>query len=273
MNLIYDLPFAAYRALDAVNISSLKHMQRSPLHYRHALTAAAKTSPAMALGTAAHAAVLEPQRFVDEFVVFCGAVRRGKDWDAFSADAEARKLTVVTEAERSTALSISESVRACPDAMRYLQAGAPEVTMLWDCMGIACKGRADWLTPAETVLVGLKTTRDCRPREFGRQAAQLGYHLQWAFYADGMQAITGRAPKVVEIVVESAAPHAVAVYVIPDAVLDQGREEYLALLDQLAGCRETDNWPGPIDGEVEFSLPAWVYGDAGDIVISDAEAA
>ena len=134
------------------------------------------------------------------------------------------------------------------------------------------KGRVDWLTVVDgcDVVVGLKTTRDLRPREFAAQAARLAYHWQWAFYYDGFERITGCKPAMVEIVVESAAPHAVAVYRIPDHVLERGRQEYRDALTTLAQCETSGVWPGPVVGEVEFDLPGWAY-PADEMTIEDAE--
>jgi len=113
-------------------------------------------------------------------------------------------------------------------------------------------------------VVGLKTARDCRPFQFGNQCARLGYHLQFAYYADGYEAITGERPRLVEIVVESDEPHAVAVYHVPDDVLDQGREEYMRLLELLDECERKNEWPGPVPLEETLSLPSWVYGGLTD---------
>lgn len=131
--------------------------------------------------------------------------------------------------------------------------------MQWPMFGRACKGRADWLTvvDGEDVIVGLKTARDCRQREFGRDARRYEYHLQWAFYWDGFKTITGRMPKVVEIVVESAPPYAVAVYVVPEEVLTEGFDAYTNLLEQLDECEKLDRWPGPVQGEQILILPSW----------------
>ena len=140
---------------------------------------------------------------------------------------------------------------------------------------LALKGRVDWLTVVDgcDVVVGLKTTRDLRPREFAAQAARLCYHWQWAFYYDGFERITGRKPAMVEIVVESAAPHAVAVYTIGEIVLDLGRDEYREALAQFAECERTGVWPGPVVGERALVLPAWAYpkedDDISDIGLED----
>lgn len=271
--IVAGVPYEVYSKLPGENVSKLKELRRSPLHYRHACDNPREPSKAMVLGTAAHCATLEPERFGAEFAVYGGAVRRGKEWDAFSADAQVRGLTVITADERDTALAIAAAVRACPEAMKYLATGHPEVSMEWTRNGHKCRGRVDWLTTLDgaDVVVGLKTSRDCRPREFGRQSADLAYHWQWAFYKDGFEAITGRTPYMVEIVVESAAPHAVAVYIIGEAVMTQGRDEYEAALEELAECRASGVWPGPVQGEQELVLPDWAYGEGYEVELKFGE--
>lgn len=265
------VPAADYFALPSTNISRLKELRRSPMHYRHALDHPKKTEP-MALGTAAHCATLEPERFRQQFAVWdrmteAGAMapRRGQYWDAFCASHAGR--TVITPQQGAFANAIAAAVRADPIAARYLETGEPEVVMTWQMHDRECKGRVDWLTTIDGVpyIVGLKTARDCRHYQFGAAAAKLGYALQWAWYFDGYQTIREKQPTMVEIVVESAAPHAVAVYQIPDDILVYGREEYTQLLTRLAECEATDTWPGP-QPELQFlTLPSWVYQAEDDI--------
>jgi hypothetical protein len=269
------VPAPEYFALPALNISRLKELKRSPLHYRHALTHP-KTSAAMTLGTAAHCATLEPERFCRDYVTWCrrtesgrAAPRSGKVWDAFVAEFGDR--TILTEDEAELAANIAASVRGDPVAMKYLEAGEPEVTMQWMLDGRPCKGRADWITArdGEPVIVGLKTARDCRNHVFSTVAAQLGYGMQWAWYFDGYQAITGRDARMIELVVESKPPHAVVVYVITEDILAQGREDYQNLMRVLADCEARDEWPGPAQTELVLSMPTWWYGTDEDI--SDLE--
>jgi exodeoxyribonuclease VIII len=254
----YDMPWDEYRALDGISISSLKNMRRSPLHYMHAKVAGSPPNAAMNLGSATHVAVLEPDKFDAEHVVFTGERRAGKEWTAFREGAGSRRI--ITQAEHGLAVGMQAAVRACPDAMRYLRAGRAEVTLQWPTDH---KGRIDWLTP-DGIIVGLKTARDCRPHPFGSQSAKLGYHLQWAYYHDGYQALTGEDARVVEIVVESSPPHDVGVYVVPEDVLLQGREEYEALLKIRAECVATGRWPGAVQGEQILTLPTWAYNSSDD---------
>ena len=135
--------------------------------------------------------------------------------------------------------------------------------MQWHMQGRACRGRLDWLTLMSegAVLVGLKTSVDCRPFHFGKQAAPLGYHMQWAWYQNGYSIIkpAPKRPRMVEIVVESKPPYAVAVYNVPDDVLLQGEEEALELLATLQECEVAQSWPGPVPVEEDVSLPTWAY--------------
>lgn len=278
MNIIQSrVPREDYDAITALNITRLKELRRSPLHYRWALTHA-KRSDALTLGGATHVATLEPERFRAEFSNWDrrtkngnSAPRNGQFWDAFLT-ANAGK-TILTEDEWTRAHEIAQVVRTDDLAMRYLSHGEPEVTFEWDLDGRACKGRVDWLTHIDghPTIVGLKTARDCRHFAFGSQAAKLGYHLQFAFYHDGYERIRDAKPKLVEIVVESAAPHAVAVYRIPDDIIEQGRDEYTRLLEQLKHCEAANEWPGPQPCEDYLTLPSWVYGTETDDELSELE--
>jgi exodeoxyribonuclease VIII len=268
------VPRADYDKVSAVSITKLKELRRSPQHYRYLLEHPKQSKP-LTLGIATHVAVLEPERFERDFATWnrvtdAGAMapRRGQHWDEFCA--RHNDKTILTPAEGALAQIIAAAVRADVVAMKYLEAGEPEVTLQWRTAERDCKGRADWLTHIEErpYLVGLKTARDCRPMIFGSQCAKLGYHLQFAFYYDGFEAITGKQAGMVEIVVESAPPHAVAVYRITSDVIAQGRDEYLQLMEVLQRCEASGEWPGPVPQEIELSLPTWAYYSAEDDIDS-----
>lgn len=265
------VPWDEYLTTPGTSITRLKELRRSAQHYRYRLEHPKETTP-LTLGRASHCAVLEPERFNTDHAVWTRrtesgnlAPRNGKWWDTFRLEHEGK--AIITADEFDTVAAIAVAVRGNDDAMKYLRAGDPEVTLQWTTWRRPCKGRVDWLTKVDdqSVLVGLKTARDCRHFIFGSQAAKLGYHLQWAYYHDGYEMITGRRPKMVEIVVESEAPHAVVVYVIPDDIIAQGRDEYMVLLEQLAECEKADAWPGPAVGEQILTLPSWVYEAHDDI--------
>lgn len=265
------MPRAEYDAIDALNISRLKEIKRSPLHYKYRLTHP-HTTEAMTLGVATHVATLEPERFATDFAVWgsrtaAGAMspRRGQAWDAFVAANDGK--TIITADEATESQAIAAAVRANADAMTYLRVGDPEVTIEATMHGRTCKGRVDWLTNinGNSYLVGLKTARDCRHFAFGHQAARLGYHIQWAWYLDLLATVRDSDIAVVEIVVENTPPYAVAVYRIGPDIIEQGRDEYMELLTTLTDCERRDIWPGPVPSEEWLTLPSWAYPQADDL--------
>lgn len=255
--LLYRIPFANYCAFEGINISSLKAMRRSPLHYLESAARSKRPSKAMSIGTATHCAVLEPSRFVEEYARFADRFdKRTKAFKDFEAGHPGREILSAVDYDACTAMR--DAVRSHEAAANLLVEGRPEVSILWtdDATGIDCRGRADWIAPGH-VLVGLKTTARADTWAFPRQAASLGYHLQWAYYHDGYEAATGHAPRMVEIVVESERPHDVVVYEIGADTIEQGRREYRELLVRLRECVEADTWPGSAPAPVPFSLPMW----------------
>jgi hypothetical protein len=281
MKITSRMPRAEYDAIEALNISRLKEVKRSPLHFRHMLDNP-KVSDPLTLGTATHVAVLEPERYATDFCVWDRstaankmAPRAGKYWETFVANAG--KRTILTPEQDRLANAIAAAVRFNPDAQPFLENGDPEVTLEWflpnelSAPGMnaprCAKGRVDWMTRinGQPVLVGLKTARDCRHFQFAKQAANLGYHLAWAYYFDGYKAIKGVEPEMIEIVVEVEPPHAVAVYRIPNDIILQGRDEYWECVKALNECEDRGEWPGPQVGVEDLTLPSWAYKQDNDL--------
>ncbi len=269
--------YSEYRMWHGLNISALKEIKHSPQNYQYRLQYP-RQSKAMQLGNAAHCAVLEPARFAADYVIWDrvtesgqSAPRRGKFWNEFQ-ERHAGK-SIITPKDYNDAKGLADAIREDAIAMKYLKGGEPEVVMQWSAQGRQRKGRIDWLTTidGQPCIVGLKSARDCRPFKFGNDAARLLYHAQWAWYFDGYKEITGKDPIMIEIAVESKAPHSVVVYVIPEEVIQRGREVYQELLSRLELCERENYWPGPGDSvEQMLSLPEWAYA-APDSDLSDLD--
>lgn len=252
--------FTDYQQLDAVNMSALSHMATSPLHYRNYLDNGRRDSDAFRLGRAVHMAVLEPARFEEE-AVFWSATRRGKDWEAFAR--VHAKRTILTHDQYDNCIAMRDAVRGHAVARRYLEErGSAEVTFVWrhPGTGLLCKIRIDWLL--SHAQIDLKSSIHAKPFQFGRQAANLGYHMRCAFYSDGLFYATGERLPVKIIAVEKSEPHDVVVYDVPEDVIDAGRLGYEPLLTRVAECIESGEWPGvAATEELDLRLPSWAFGD------------
>jgi hypothetical protein len=260
----YDLSRAEYDAIPAVNFSSLKHIARSPAHYRAALSTPRADTDAMRVGRCTHLAVLEPERYAEEVAVWDGGRRVGSSWRDFCSVHEG--CEVLTDEQAATCQAIATAVRQDPDASVLVTGGRSEVSVVWEVevvpgLKVLAKARIDYVGPGG--LMDLKTTRDASPRAFSADAYKRGYPSQCAFYADGWFAATGQRLPFYVVAVESDAPHVVQTY-DASGLIPAGRAEYMRWLLTLEECRVTDEWPGYARGVVALELPGWVSAETMD---------
>lgn len=247
-----------YHHLKAISATALKDMLTSPLLYRWRRDHQRVETDALRVGRAVHTAVLEPHRFEAEYAVFGGKIRRGKEWDAFEADAKAIGLTVLTSEQQRTAKSIAAAVMGSPLASPLFDRGHPEVSLVWTHARSdqKCKARIDWLW--NDCVVELKTARDVEPRQFANAFVRYGYHLQVAHYRAGLIASGMEARRSKVIAVQNQPPWDVVVYDVPDDVIIIGEEAAEAAIDRIVECEQSGIWPGVAEGkELELKLPAW----------------
>ena len=261
------VPFEEYQKIDAINGSSLVHMRRSPMYYRHMMDHPQAPSAAMILGTATHRMILEPER-VGDFAVWGllkeEKVRQGAVWENFKRlNAGAM---IVTKGERDAMVGMAVAARKNVPIMKYASAkGITEVSMVWvdKETGRMFKGRVDKILANHTIF-DLKTCRSCEKYKFGSQSFQLGYHVKMAIYWMGYRQLTGHAPDERLGAVESKAPHESAVYNITSDVLSQGLDDLTSLLIKLDDCEKTRYWPAAEPRELDLSLPSYAFTEAGD---------
>ena len=256
-----NVTFEDYAKIDAVNYSSLKHMRRSPMHYRYRMDHPEEPTEAMLLGTAAHRAILEPDRLGD-FAIWTGGRRYGREWDAFCADHEGQQILRADDAAHVA--GIVTAVHRNETARNYLRRGQSEVVALWEMFGRKFKGRLDRWIQEDNLVLDLKTCRDCRSWAFGAQAYKLGYHMQAAMYADAVRTLTGIEPAMRILAVENKPPFESAVYRVPPEVLQLGRGEYVELVGRLFECELSALWPAEIEHECDLRLPAYTLASSGD---------
>lgn len=253
------MTFDDYRALDAVNWSTLKEMRRSPRHYRHREQSPREDTPRLGLGRATHTAVFEPDRFLLDYAVWEGD-RRGKAYAAFCEQHPSQ--TILKTAEYETCLAMRDAVRSHPIAGPLLTPpGEAEKVLTWidAATGLPCKGRIDWWRPG--LLCDLKTTATLDARMFAGTVYRMGYHGQAAFYRAGLAANGLDAPPMRIIAVEASAPHDVAVFLLDDDAHWRGEVEVAELLARVAAGRFSNQWPGAYPEEAALSLPAWSFVD------------
>jgi len=265
------VPFPEYAMLPFLNYSKLKHFHggATPAHARYALTHE-KESDAKSFGLALHLAIFEPHRLDAETVVAPKVDRRFKEGKkAWAQYEELAKGRMILDEEQMAAIeAIRASARANATVNELLtNRGVNEMTFVWDDpeFKVRCKGRADRYTHMESwpIVADLKSFGNVATRfAFERQAHQLGYWLQAAFYSDGLDAV---APTVGEafrrfvwIVAEVNPPHCVRVFEADSEPLEWGRIQYRKAMRTWAEAQRTGSWPGWGEGIELLGLPGWV---------------
>ena len=94
------------------------------------------------------------------------------------------------------------------------------------------------------IIEDLKTSAEIYPHEWRWHAQKLGYFRRAAFYIDALRAIIGDEYEIVYrfVVVQSSAPHLVAVYQASEARVADGRAENDAALNALAHIDSEPAW-------------------------------
>jgi exodeoxyribonuclease VIII len=253
-----------YFARPGVNWSRLKLARTSVLHYRD--TPDRPDTAALGMLRAVHAMVLEPDYFDRDFVVWTGATRRGKVWDAFKEQHADR--TILNEREYREASKIATAVLRYPPA-EILEAenARTEVPLYWtdERTGLECKGKADIILEYDDYckVVDLKTVRSVNPRQMASDCARMGYHGQLAHYAAGVEAVTGKPVVSVGLLcVEGTAPHDVGLFWLDVISAEVGRALRDDLLSKVGDASREQYWPGQVPEATAITLPAWALDEA-----------
>ena len=249
-----------YRENPAINITSLKAIDKSPLHYHEQERV---DKPCWKFGRAAHIAVLEPDRFDDLYVVWGREpdqkVRRGHVYDDFMDDHPGKESLLIKEYD--AAWKIHDALWRHVEARAILSITGPvEDPHYWTDpeTGIKCKGRVDKLT---SCVVDLKAMKDIEDREYFAACTRYMYHVTTAWYTRGVELATGRSlENPILIGVENVHPHDVRVDVMPAEAVEAGHAVWREWLDTLARCQESGEWPGQCAGVGEVEIQYWGRG-------------
>lgn len=232
--------------------SGAKTLLRLPAEYAWERGHPKAPTRSQVIGTCVHALVLEGRKTYA--VVGNRATKAGKAEAAAAAEAG---LTAVTAAEASDIEGMAQAVLEHPTAAGILSDGAPEQAVIWadPDTGVTCRGFIDWLRG--NAIVDLKTAKDASPSGFGKDAANLHYDLQAAFYQDGIEHLTGETLPFLHVAVENTAPYFVAVHQLPPEALDRGQYDMRRAIYLYNECVSTGEWPAYGDEVIRTEWPRW----------------
>ena len=156
-------------------------------------------TPAMDLGTAVHALILQPE-LAEQLIV----VVEANSWRSNAAKDErdsawANGLTPLLPPAFETATKMADAARIQIEehSADIFEDGLAEQVLVWqDDGGIWCRSRLDWLRDDHRSVDDLKTTgAGASPIDLQRRVFSDGWDIQAAFYLRGMKALEPGLPK------------------------------------------------------------------------------
>lgn len=286
--LVPNLPFADYCTAPGINQSRLRvfdyDLGGCPALYQHVTLRpddAQVDTKALRDGRRYHAFVLEPDTF-DKFYVLrtkeiedqlfdeakqdkaCKAKGFStllKTYKAWHEKTTSMGLEVITQSEYNVlqdmrrALMLNEEVFAELGSCRSDQlevsafAGFEFRRGPYEGKKLQLKARFD-IVPAGDALIDLKTARNTHPRKFARQAWELGYDIQGAFYQDVANANDLGKKRFGFLAQDKFPPYLSCIHWV-NGWLGHGRVRYTKIISDLADAITRNKWPGYESGELE----------------------
>ena len=249
---------ADYHRHSALGSTSLKTLAlKTPAHWKHE-----RDNPVhkdvFDLGTLAHSLILEDDTSLHQVIDVDD--KRGNKWTIPANEAKASGLIPVTSKEWAGIVAMRDSVMAHPLASAAFTGHTAEQSIFWDHeSGAALKTRPDALHTGGllgNMIVDLKTAATADPNEFGRTAANFGYHIQQAHYQAGLKAAYGEDFGFLFVVVEKVALYLVSVVELHAEDVARGvdlAERGIRIYNQ---CKSSGVWPG-YEAREPIELPRW----------------
>ena len=249
-----------YRALPAMNSTTIKAGRDSMRHMKRAKESPKQPSPEMRMGTALHCLVLEPEKFARTYRacdIECD--KAAKAYKSFAAECDHEGVEPLSFYEAAQLAEQRRNLMEHPEAGAILrEGGLSEYVALWQDheTGFACKARLDRYVPG-VVALDIKTTKCARDDAFSKQMYDLGYWMQLAFYHEGFRRASGVDTPFTIIAVENVEPYLVNVFSLDDYTRQCGIAENHAILRRWAECVRTGVYPGYPTGIREIGIPDW----------------
>ena len=222
-----------YHSHDSISASGLKIIHKKSVY--HLINQQFKETPAMALGTAVHQAILEPHDFHDIYHVIEKIDKRTKAGkEEYQKQIDLAKGKIIIEDDIHEIIkSILGDFRQNDLAQKYCK-GEIELSHYTQYEGIDVRVRPDVINHVSDFITDVKTCQDNSPQAFKRDVYNWCYHLQAAFYMDMCGINNFRF-----IACTTKYPYTVEVYTLDEKDIEFGRMAYKNAFKQWKKYLET----------------------------------
>jgi len=262
----YMQPDPAYRKEPGENQSYLKHILKSPAHYKAAKSRRFATSVFMEMGSALHCKVLEgDEEFSSRYILKPNDIslttKEGREWKAANKD-----KTILSNSDKDMAwdsvLGMTESLRKLEwfDGSQEDYRKFNELSIYWNADGIDCKARLDRLVDIgdEVLVLDLKTTDSIEVDSFTKKVVGgMNYVFQAAWYAEAARLAYKKPARFIFVAIERAQPWSVGIFEVSEEMMEEGNAQISQARKLLKQCLKTKQWPGPEVQNNVLMFPNW----------------
>lgn len=238
-----------------ISSSGLKLMWESPRDYYNKYVMGISEKPesaALDLGSYIHACILEPEVVKDEFAIYQGFMKRGKEWDAFET-ANKGKIILTKNQEQEASKLISSFYNAKVvlgdqknekevDIHSFFSKGSPEETVGAEIDGVKVKVRFDYRKEWSSFgsINDIKTTSYVinKKDQVEKICALLHYDVSAALYVDVAE-LTFNKKHDFFFCFLSKANNEVRIFKASSQMLEKGRQKYRHAIKLLKEARKT----------------------------------
>ena len=233
-----------YHSHNSISASGLKTIYKKSVY--HLINQRFKETPAMALGTAVHAAILESDDFYNQYHVIDKIDKRTKAGkEEYLKQVELSKnhnsctQKIILDYDNHEIIkNILGAYRNHDLAQKYCQ-GEIELSHYSQIDGVDVRVRPDCVNKISNFISDVKTCQDNSPEAFKRDVYKWGYHLQAAFYMDVLGIENFRF-----IAVTTSFPHTVEVYSLDEKTIEFGRNAWKQAFENWKQYINTGIMPG-----------------------------
>lgn len=216
-------------------------------------------TPAMAMGTALHCAVLEPIKFEEQYIRMHDVKSKASKEYKDAVKAHPGK-EIITGQNADNLVGMVRAIHDNDFARELLNLdGWNEISgfHIDEDTGVKLRHRFDKLSRCG-IAVDVKKTQSVRHDELSKTINNFGYDMQDALYSDAYKSITGNDLKQFYFVfVEETYPHEVAVVYLDDISKQVGRDRYRELLNYYCNLSNDMSQVSNNKGAEMVSLPEW----------------
>lgn len=254
--IIRNMPDSEYRALDYLSKHDSDEFDHNPHAFFIRKITGYKKEPteAMKLGTALHMKTLQPDLFESIYAVIPQAikVKRGKEWEAFQAENEGKECIKLAQFQQINGMAnaLVNSI-GCKQVFKQTPYADREVVLISEIDDVPVKSKVDMVCEKFGFVVDVKTASDASPDAFMRQAAELGYDVQAAFYLMNAEQCGLNVDKFGFFVVETEPPYTTGVYTF-------GRFSDFVLAGELEVRRRLKEFKRHVESKEDLIGDGWV---------------